>query len=168
MKTDDVLYSAIRTPNMVSDRSADMVFDESYTPDGGVTYPAMSVTKQAFAQECDINYILKNNAMLAPLTPEEYSKFNFLDLGTSIDYHLAKNYLIEAENAFMSLDANIRARFENSPAQFLDFVQNPSNQEELIRMGLATRSTSVSAPAEGVPSAPSGKPTPNAPEEAQA
>lgn len=152
-------YNTIRTPNMPSDRSADRSFDPDNNP------ADVSLAKQSFAQECDINYILKNNALVAPLTPEQYQQQNFADLGTSVDYHSAKNYLIEAQNSFMSLPADIRARFQNDPGQFLDFVQNPDNGQALVEMGLATVSGQVLQ--EPAPT-PKGKPKkqPEAPEEA--
>lgn len=154
----DVLYSTIRTPNMPSDRSADVHLDPEANP------ADISLAKQAFAQECDINYILRNNALVAPLTPEQYASLRFEDLGNSVDYHSARNYLIEAENSFMSLDADIRARFQNDPGRFLDFVQNPDNAEELITMGLATRPQNIPAP-EPAPAPARGKKTPVTPPE---
>lgn len=162
--------SQIRTPNMLPDRSADVHLDPERAeklPDGTIHYPDASQTRQAFAQECDINYILKNNALVAPLTPEQYSRLNFQDLGTSIDFHAAKNYLFEAERSFMSLPAAIRSRFENNPGHFLDFVQNPANAEELIAMGLATAPQIV--PDVGATPAPAKnkKPAPAASDESQ-
>lgn len=169
-QTQNLHYTTIRTPNMPSDRSADRSFDPERAvklPDGKTEYPDASLAKQSFAQECDINYILKNNALVAPLTPEQYQAQNFVDLGNAVDYHFAKNYLIEANNAFMSLDANIRARFQNDPGRFFDFVQNPDNQEELITLGLATRSGDVPAP-QPEPTPSKQKKTPvKAPEEPQ-
>lgn len=131
MSKEQTLYSHIHTPNMLPDRSADVDFSEDIPEN-------LSLTKQSFQTECDINHIVKNNALVAPLTPQQYQALNFQDLGNAVDYHTAKNYLIEAENSFMSLSADIRARFQNDPGQFLDFVQNADNQQELIDMGLAT------------------------------
>lgn len=157
------LYTEIRTPNMPADRSADVHLDPETNPSH------ISLTKQAFAQECDINYILQNNALVAPLTPQQYASLRFEDLGDSTDFHSAKNYLIEAENAFMSLDANIRARFKNDPGAFLDFVQNPDNQDELIDLGLAVSNGNkpVSAPQPESTPAKKQKTPPAAPEEPQ-
>lgn len=153
------MYDLIRTPNMLPDRSADRSFD----PDNP---EEMSLTKQSFQQECDINHILKNNALVAPLTPEQYASLNFVDLGDSTDFHSAKNYLIEAEKAFMTIPADIRARFENDPGQFLDFVQNPKNADELVKLGLATEPVIPVTPQKEATPPSKGKTTPKAPEEA--
>lgn len=144
------LYNGIRTPNMLPDRSADVHLD----PD--VNLADVSLTQQHFAQECDINYILRNNALVAPLTPEQYASQRFEDLGDSIDYHTAKNYLFEANNAFMSLDASVRARFDNDPGKFLDFVQDGNNRDELIKMGLAVSKPSTEVFDSSVPPAKDG------------
>lgn len=39
----------------------------------------------------------------------------------------------------MALPAQVRAKFSNDAAEFLDFVQNPKNADELVAMGLATK-----------------------------
>ncbi|WNK14990.1 MAG: internal scaffolding protein [Microvirus sp.] len=119
--------SDIRTSNMDSSRSSDINFGDE-----------PSLTQQQFLNEADINYIVKHNALVAPLTREQYESQNFLDLGDSVSYHDAKNYLYEADASFMALPAHIRARFENDPGKFLDFFQDPKNLPEIYELGLAT------------------------------
>lgn len=157
------LYTQIRTPNMPADRSADVHLDpEKNQAD-------ISLTKQSFAKECDINELMKSNPLVAPLSPEQYASLNFQDLGDYTDYHSAKNYLIEAQNSFMALDANIRAQFQNDPGLFLDFVQDPRNQQALIDMGLAVHngSKTLSDPEPAPTPAKGRKTNSQAPEEAQ-
>ena len=119
------LYSEIRTANMLPDRSADVHFDPDFSPDGGITFPERSQTQQQFLQECDINYIVKQNqatgliSHVNPITPK------WGDFGDSTDYQSALNYLKEANEAFMSYPADLRARFNNDPGQLLDFVTDP-------------------------------------------
>lgn len=124
-----MLYDAkqIRTANMLPDRSADIEFLEP------------TITKQSFADECDINNIVASNASFKPLTPEEYAQLNFADLGDGLDFQYHQNYMAEATSAFNRLPANERERFENDPARFLDFFSKPENTEEAIALGYATR-----------------------------
>ena len=44
-----------------------------------------------------------------------------------------------AQDSFNSLPAKVRKQFNNNPALFLDFVNDPQNENQLIEMGLATR-----------------------------
>lgn len=53
------------------------------------------------------------------------------------DYERAVQIANAANDQFMLLPASIRGRFENQPSQFLAFMSNPANKEEIIRMGLA-------------------------------
>jgi hypothetical protein len=50
----------------------------------------------------------------------------------------------------MRMDAKVRARFNNSPQEYLEFFANPENTDEAIRLGLAIPQavveTQVSAP----------------------
>lgn len=94
-----------------------------------------SLTQQHFAEETDINYILKQfniTGMLptSPISPQ-YGDFSNIN-----DYHSALNAVMAAEDEFDSLPAQIRARFDNEPAALIDFLGNEANRDEAIRLGL--------------------------------
>lgn len=99
-----------------------------------------SRTKQSFASECDINLIMKKFAKVQGV--EYLSKYNgyvggqFGDFSTVTDYRSAIEQVRSAEDVFMRIPAQIRRQFGDDAATFLDFVQNPANKEELIKMGL--------------------------------
>jgi len=59
------------------------------------------------------------------------------DFSEVVDYRTALEQVAKADEAFMALPAKVRARFSNDAAEFLDFVHNPANKEELVSMGLA-------------------------------
>ena len=42
-----------------------------------------------------------------------------------------------AKLQFAALDAHVRKRFDNDPAKFLEFAEDPKNGQELVKMGLA-------------------------------
>lgn len=58
------------------------------------------------------------------------------DFDNSLDYQSACNQLNAADAAFLSLPAKVRERMGNDPGKFLDFMANPENKEEAIRLGL--------------------------------
>jgi len=97
--------------------------------------------QQHFKEECDINYVLNNFGVTAlsttPLTPR------YGDFSDVVDYHSALNAVIAAEDSFMALPANIRTRFENDPANLIDFLENPANREEAEKLGIVTKSEQV-------------------------
>lgn len=95
------------------------------------------LTDQSQAAECDVNYILKRYQQTGIL-PNTDVKSVFADVSSVPDYQDALNIVINAENQFSVLDAQMRARFMNDPANFLAFVEDPKNAPELIKMGLAT------------------------------
>lgn len=93
------------------------------------------LTKQEFAEECDINHIMKRYENFGVL-PEAREGGLFGDFSDAPDFMAAQQLVVDATNAFMSLPAKIRARFDNDPAKVLAFVADPSNREEAIRLGM--------------------------------
>jgi len=94
-----------------------------------------SLAQQHFKDECDINNILRQFNITGML-PEQAVSPRYGDFTGINDYHSALNQVIAAEDEFMSLPATLRARFENDPAQLIDFLDNPENKNEAIKLGL--------------------------------
>lgn len=95
-----------------------------------------SMAKQSFRDECDINNIMKKYEKTGLLDHVNQYQGQYADLTGIVDYHTALNQVIAAEEAFMTLPAGIRSRFDNDPGNFLAFVDDPNNEEEMIKMGL--------------------------------
>lgn len=113
-----------------------------------------SMTKQSFKDECDINNILKKYQKTGLLNHVNQHKGDYTDLTQNVDYHTAQNMIIQAQNSFNSLPSSIRLKFNNDPGQFLDFVHNPDNVDEMKSMGLIkSTGTEVIAPP-AIPSVP--------------
>lgn len=96
-----------------------------------------SRTKQAFKDEVDINEILRKHekGLLTDHLNEHQGQYgDFIIAG---DFHSHMNLIKEAENAFMTIPAEIRAKFNNDPAEFLAFAQDPEKLDEMRKMGLA-------------------------------
>jgi hypothetical protein len=47
--------------------------------------------------------------------------------------------MIEAKSNFDNLPLEVRKQFNYDPAAFLEFVDNPENLDQLVAMGLATK-----------------------------
>lgn len=106
----------------------------------GEVYKPPSMTQQSFVAECDINNILaeyKTSGQIRHMSAKA-DQGTYQDLPGGIDFQEALNTVIAGENAFATLPSQVRARFGNDPAEFLMFMADPANQDEAIRMGLAT------------------------------
>lgn len=104
---------------------------------GEVTYPP-SMTKQEFVRECDINNVIKAFSRSGQFNHinARASQGTYQDLPDSVDFQESLAVIQVAEAAFMSLPSKTRERFGNEPAEFLAFVNDPKNAEEMITLGL--------------------------------
>jgi phage internal scaffolding protein len=128
-----------------------------------LTCPEPSKTQQAPKDDCDINIILKRYAQDGIIETTNLPPM-YGDFSDAPTYHEAMNTIAQAHETFDALDAHIRARFHNNPAEYLDFLSHPQNQDEAIRLGMATRrpdetlSTDTGeAPTKGKPPVSGGK-----------
>lgn len=107
-----------------------------------------SRTRQSEMDACDIHNILRQYSPegLKQLIMENQAKGRYADLPDELDYQASLNIVLEAQRSFASLPATIRERFENNPAKLLEFISNPDNQDEAIKLGLATDTRKPEAP----------------------
>lgn len=111
----------------------------------------VSLTKQAFKEDCDINNIFKRWKKDAVVTHLNRYQGRYEDVSGAESYQDSLNAVMAADEAFSSLPASIRKRFENDPGKFLDFALDESNLDEMVKMGLAKPKPSVvEAPKEEV------------------
>lgn len=102
----------------------------------GMVFTEPSRTKQSFKQEADINSILEKYSRTG-LIPHYDKPQQYGDYTGVIDYHTAMNKIAEGRSAFEDLPSGIRKRFDNDPGQFLDFIADETNFDELVELGLA-------------------------------
>jgi len=95
-------------------------------------------THQSFKDECDINRIMakhrKTGILRQTLERPQYGDFSNLP-----DYQEAMNTVIQADTMFAELTSDVRERFSNDPQKFIEFCENPDNQDEAIRLGIAAQ-----------------------------
>lgn len=102
-----------------------------------VYFSEPSLTKQSFRDDCNINVIMarftKTGVVnhINPLSPLHE------DFSGAVSYQEALHQVMAGDAAFMSLPSKLRSRFHNNPAEYLDFVADPSNTDEMVSLGLA-------------------------------
>lgn len=94
-----------------------------------------SRTQQHTKDHVDINNIMKKFQKTGRL-PEGKVNPMYDDFSQVEDYHTSLNTIFKADDQFSSLSSDIRKKFQNDPAQFLQFVNDPKNKEEMIKLGL--------------------------------
>jgi phage internal scaffolding protein len=96
------------------------------------------LTEQSHSSACDINKIMANyeKTGLVPVPQSRVPKYG--DFSQVNDYQTALNLVMEAEDAFMSLPANVRSEFDHDPAKFLAAVEDPQERAKLVDRGVLT------------------------------
>jgi hypothetical protein len=117
------------------------------------------ITEQNHKQEVDINNIIRRHGLDMIQATSKLSSINFqFDDVTGNDFQEAMNKVLKAQDTFDTLPSVIRKEFDNNPAIFLDFIQNPENKDRMIEMGLA-QAPVVEPPVEVVVTNPTTTPT---------
>ncbi len=103
--------------------------------ESGMACEEPSLAQQQFKDECDINNILRQFNITGqlpdmPLSPK-YGDFTGIS-----DYKTALDRVITADEEFMNLPATLRARFDNEPANLIEFLNNEENRLEAEKLGL--------------------------------
>lgn len=117
------------------------------------------LTEQSHKAEVNINQIVRRHGMdLISKTAALMAPAMRFDDVTGNDFQEAMEKVERAKYAFMALPSPIRDKFENNPAKFLDFVQNPDNLTQLQEWGLAQRPAPSPAPIEVIVTNPETPP----------
>lgn len=125
------VVSKIRTSQDVQDWDPGISFDVK-------SEEGASRTIQSQKEECDINNIIRKHVDLGvrfELPPESA----YLDVSEIGDYQDALNRVIAAEELFMSLPWDVRAKFDNDPGKLVEYCQDIDDDKllELGKLGLA-------------------------------
>ncbi len=101
-----------------------------------INFPEKGRTKQSHKNECDINIIMQKYQKFGVINHVNKHQANY-SFCTSNDLHESLNLIKTANDMFDDLPSQARTKFKNSPAEFLDFVQDPNNQDQLFDLGLS-------------------------------
>lgn len=103
-----------------------------------ISCPEPSLAQQHMKEECDINYIVERFGVTGAMqmAVEGASRATYGDFTGISDYKTAVDAVHAAEAAFMSLPAQLRARFDNDPNALLNFLNNEENRSEAVELGI--------------------------------
>lgn len=133
----------------------------------GIDLSGESRVKQAFAEESDVNAIMKKYLATGIVTHQNLSTPRYGDFSTVDDYLSAVNRVRDAQERFMTLPAEIRDYVDNDPAKLLELVFDPDRVEEARSLGLLGQDEPAPAvrsePESPSPAEPSEPPAPENP-----
>ena len=105
-------------------------FDRTSVP---TVVEGASLTKQSFRDECDINKLMSKYQKQGVISHVNVRPPQYGDFTNIVEYDAALRMVAAAQAAFAALPSAVRSRFDNDPAGFLDFVQNPDTPEQELR-----------------------------------
>lgn len=105
-----------------------------------------SLTRQEFAEECDINTIMARYEATGVVSHVNRAQPQYLDTTLYPGLQASMDAFREASLQFAALPAKVRREFDNDPQAFVDFALDEGNLPRMREWGLA--------PPERVPDAP--------------
>ena len=78
-----------------------------------------TLTQQNFKDDADLNIMIRKYGVL-PVQEVNWDEFDSSVIPS--DYHQMQNQLIEADQAFMGLPAELRSQVDNDPAKLLALI----------------------------------------------
>jgi len=107
-------------------------------------------TEQCHRDECDINKIIAKYDRTGVLNHVNDFEARYEDL-TGLDYQTMLNTVANANSMFEGLPSEIRNQFANDPANFISFMDDQNNNEQMYEMGLKQRPISEQIGSESDP-----------------
>jgi len=95
-----------------------------------------SMTRQEFADDCDINVLMAHYERNAVLPPSNSKSPAYFDASAVPDFREALDIAREAEEAFMRVPAVVRKELDNDVHKFVEYANDPANVENLRKWGL--------------------------------
>lgn len=146
-------------PNAAAEDGADTEFwrsgynydrDAASLETGVVCDPEEDKTQQQFAEESDINTIVRRFGLTGEM-PSDLRAPVSGDFTGVTDFQTAMNAVRQAEEEFMRMPAEMRYRFSNSPQRLLEFLEDGNNREEAIKLGLIPKPRELTRAGDPVP-----------------
>lgn len=92
-------------------------------------------TQQGHKKECDINYIIKKYDKTGLIGRIQKIEGVYGDV-SGADFRKAQELVLNSKKLFNALPGNIKKRFNQSPEFLYEFMEDPGNREEAIKLGL--------------------------------
>ena len=105
----------------------------------GIQNEEDSRTDPSFADECNVNNIVKKFKNTGQITHLAKREGVYADVSTVTDLLTATIQVQKASEAFKTIPAELRRKLNEDPAQLIEFLNDPQNDEEAIYYGLKER-----------------------------
>lgn len=112
-------------------------------PSVGITFTEPSRTKQSELADSDINNIMARYATTGQITHLQAGQPLYGDFSEVEDYQTSLNKVMSAEDKFNSLPSDIRKKFDYNPQNMIDFILNPDNREECVKLGFINKPVNI-------------------------
>jgi len=99
---------------------------------------SQSLTEQSHKESCDIHTIMRKARTTGIIEHVAKHKGQYGVMPTGNEYHQNMNIIAMADTLFESVPSDIRKKFDNDPAKYLDYMQDNNNFDEIEEMGLDT------------------------------
>lgn len=96
--------------------------------------PEEGKTQQQFKEECDINTIVRRFGLTGKV-PVGFKMPQVGDFTAVYDFQSAMNMVVQAQDTFLQVPGEIRARFGHDPQAFMSWLGNPENRAEATKLG---------------------------------
>lgn len=134
---------AIKAPFLRTPYNYDTI---AASDESGLACEEPTLAQQQFKDETDINNILRQ-FNITGLLPEQSLSPRYGDFTGVSDYKTALDRVMAADEEFMNLPAQIRARFNNDTSELIQFLDNEENRLEAEKLGLIEPKETITAPA---------------------
>lgn len=109
-------------------------------PSVGTVNDEPSMTQQHYANEVNINDIMRKYSQTGYLTDPTKQARREAMFGASVDqnmsYHDMQIKMQEIDDEFMQIPAHIRKYFKNDPMELMKFLADPENRVAAQKLGL--------------------------------
>jgi len=95
-----------------------------------------SKTDPSWKQDCDVNHIMKRFKKTGQISHLATRQGVYTDVSEIPDLLGAVTQVQKANEAFSLLPAHVRKRFNNNPVEMVNFLQDSTNDQEAIQLGL--------------------------------
>ena len=92
-----------------------------------------SRTKQSFKKDADVNNIMIRYRKTG-VVPTTGAVALYGDFSSQAEFNNVLARITRAQEAFLTLPADVRKRFNNDVAEMLDFVADDANYEEAVKL----------------------------------
>ncbi len=101
--------------------------------------PNPSLTDQAGKDAADIKNIIRRHDRGEIILNVQKGAAQYGDFTELNEFQENMNFIASAKESFAEIPSKIRKRFGNDPGEFYEFVTNPENQDEMVKLGLAVQ-----------------------------